>query len=158
MKLPKPKAIANLRIVLVTTDNKRLDTSLALDNARTQRETWKSLAIPVATINGLSESSGLVKEILFFGDNPGIIYLGQVRVLRDETPVHVDELAEQTVAKNDTVTFTASAEAGPTPLKYEWTVQGVPSTEASSASEAARSHQGARGTLVFLAVFIVLTS
>lgn len=134
-KLGKPKAIANLRIVLVTTDGKKLDSNLAIENARTQRDTWKGLAIPVATIGGLKDSSGMLKEILFFGDNPGVIYVGQIRILRDETPIHVDELPERTLAKNDSETFTASADAGPTPLKYEWTIQGVPNAEAAARSE-----------------------
>lgn len=139
-KLAKPKAIGSLRIVLVTTDNKRLDASLELENARTQRDQWKGLAVPVSTLSGLKESSGQIKEIQFFGDNAGVIYLGQVRVVRDETPIHVDELPDQTIAKNDPITFVGSADAGPTPLKYEWTLQGVPSSDASAKSEVSSTY------------------
>jgi hypothetical protein len=135
VKLNKPKAISNLRVVLVTTDNKRLDTRLALENSRIQRDLWRGLAIPVAGIKGLKESSGELKEILVFADNPGVILLGEIRILRDDTPIRVDDLNEQTIAKNDTVTFTAGAEAGPTPLKYDWVIQGVPNAEASARSE-----------------------
>src|SRR5262249_4979323 len=39
---------------------------------------------------------------------------------KDETPIRVDELNERTVPVNDKVNFTASADAGVSPLKYEW--------------------------------------
>jgi hypothetical protein len=121
----KPKALSNFRLVLVTDDGKKTEMIVPLDSARTERETWQSFSIPVAAIPGLKNTDGMVKEIQLFGDNPAVVYIGEVRVLRDETPIRVDDLDDITIAKNDTQTFTASAEAGPTPLKYEWSINGV---------------------------------
>lgn len=119
-KLIKPKPLENVRVVLVTTDNKRVETNLPLDSAVRSREDWTSVSIPLAAITGLKETNGQVKEVLFFGDSPATLYLGEARVIRDETPIHVDDLPELTVAVNDRITFTASAEGGVSPLKYEW--------------------------------------
>jgi hypothetical protein len=139
-KLGKPKPPTSLRLVLATTDNKKIEMLLNLDSARLEREEWKSLSVPVSAIPGLKDTNGMVKELMIFGDAPAVLYIGEIRVLRDETPIRADDLAEQTVAKNDTVTFTASAEGGPTPLKYEWTIKGVPSNDGSSLSEVTASY------------------
>lgn len=116
----KPKPLGNLRIVLVSTDDKRVEMFLPLDSAVKVRDEWSVVAVPLTTLKGLKETSGQIKEVLVFGDNPGTLYLGAMRVVRDETPIRVDELPERTIAVNDTVTFTASATAGISPLKYEW--------------------------------------
>ena len=114
------KPISKLRVVLVGTDGKRMETWLPLESATATREDWKQLAIPVSAIPGLKESAGTIKEVQVFGDTPAILYFGEVRVVRDETPIRVDDLPERTVAVNDPVQFVGSAEGGITPLVYEW--------------------------------------
>lgn len=125
----KPKPLANLRIVLVTADGKQLALSEPLDGAHTERDQWQSVAVPTSAISGLKTSSGEVKEVRIFGDSPAVLYVGQIRVLHDETPIRVDDLEDITIAKNDQQTFTASADGGPAALKYDWTIQGVKSRD-----------------------------
>ncbi len=115
-----PKPLSQVRVVLVTTDGKQIEFCLPIDSAASGRGDWSYLAIPVSAIPGLDKTNGEVKELRIFGDSAAVLYLGEVRVVRDETPIRVDDLPEYTVAKMDVVTFTASAEAGTTPLKYEW--------------------------------------
>lgn len=141
MKTVKPKPLANFRIVLVTSDSKKMEFILPIDTARLERDEWRSVAIPVAAITGLKDTSGQLKEIQFFGDSPAVVYLGEVRVVRDSTPIRPDDLIDQTVAKNDPVTFTASAEGGPSPLKYEWSIVGVPSKDPNEKSEVNANYQ-----------------
>lgn len=118
--MKKQKPMSRLRLVLAATDGKKMETWLPLENATTTREDWKQLSIPVSMIAGLKESSGLIKEVQIFGDTPAVLYIGEVRVVRDETPIRVDDLPERTVAVNDQVQFNGSADAGVTPLVYEW--------------------------------------
>jgi hypothetical protein len=131
----KPRPLANVRLLLIMSDGKRSEMAMEIASARREREEWKSLAIPVGSIPGIKESNGMLKEIQIFGDSPATLYLGEVRVVRDETPIRIDDLNEQTVAKNDTVTFVGSAEGGPSPLKYEWTIRGVASKDPTERSE-----------------------
>ena len=119
-KMSRPKPISKLRVVLVSTDDKKMESWLPIETAVPVREDWKQIAVPVAAIGGLKDSSGVIKELEIFGDSPAILYLGEVRVMRDETPIRADDLPERTVAVNDSVQFTGSAEAGVTPLVYEW--------------------------------------
>ena len=116
----RQKAISKLRAVLVGTDGKKMESWLPLDSATSTRDEWKQLAIPVSAIAGLKESAGTVKEVHLFGDTPAIFYIGEVRVMHDQTPIRVDDMPERTVAVNDPVQFNGSAEGGVTPLIYEW--------------------------------------
>lgn len=116
----KPKPLENIRVVLVTTDDRQIEVRLPTENARPDNTGWTSLAVPLVTIPGLKESNGQIKEIRIFGDTPCTLYLGEARVVYDETPIRVDPLAEVVVPANSTVTFTASAHAGASLLKYEW--------------------------------------
>lgn len=125
-KMVKAKPFANLRVVLVTTEDKRYDLNMPLDDApRTQQE-WRRFAVPVSAVGGGKGMSGAVKEILVFGDSPTNLYVGEIRVMHDDTPIHVGDLPEHVVPVNEEVTFTASAEAGASPLKYEWTFSAGP--------------------------------
>src|SRR2546421_6454924 len=119
-KLVKPKPLSTIRMVLVTTDDKHIETALPLDSARKTETDWSSLSLPLAALPALKNTSGEIKEVQFFGNSPGILYLGEARIVHDETPIRVDDIPEMTIALNDTVTFTASAEGGLSTLKYEW--------------------------------------
>lgn len=120
--LSAPEPLKHIRLVLVTTDDKKAEVLLPLENAVPTRDRWKTVAVPTSTITGLQGSSGQVKEIRLFGDSAGVFYVGQIRLVSDQTPIRVDDLPDMTVAINDPVTFTASAEGGVSPLQYEWTL------------------------------------
>jgi hypothetical protein len=119
-QLVKTQPLKTLRFVLITDDNKQCDFTMLTDDAKTVSDQWVSFAIPIQAIPGLSDSSANVKEIRIFGDSSATLYLGEIRILHDSTPIHIDQQSDLTIAVNDTVNFTASADAGPTLLKYQW--------------------------------------
>jgi hypothetical protein len=119
-QLVKPKPLSGLRLVIRTTDGKRAETVLPLDTSVRIRDDWSSLSVPLVTLSSLKDSNGEIKEIDIFGDSPATLYLGEARVIRDDTPIRVDDLAEKTVPVNDDVPFSASADAGVSPVRYEW--------------------------------------
>jgi hypothetical protein len=120
--LVEPKAIRNVRVVLVMTDGKQVDMTLPLEFARPTREGWRTLAVPLSSLPAMKSVSGEIAELRVFGDSVGTLYVGQIRTILDDTPIRVEDLQERTVAVNDTVKFTGSAEAGVSQLKYQWTV------------------------------------
>ena len=121
----KTKTAENMRIVLGMEDGKKFELSMELANSRLEHDSWRSLSIPVSAISGLTGSSGRLKDVSMFTDQPATFYLGQIRLVQDETPIHVDDLSDQTIAKNDTITIPANSEAGPTQVKYTWTIKGI---------------------------------
>lgn len=115
------KRLTVLRLVLVTSDEKKTELELPLETAAKVRDDWSEIAIPVPMIPNLKNTSGLVKELQIFGDATATLYLGEARVVHDETPIRVEPLnVPETIAVGDTLTFVASAEGGATPLKYQW--------------------------------------
>jgi len=136
--LVKPKPVSGLRLVIRTSDGKRAETVLHADTSVRVRDDWNSLAVPLVALKDLKDSNGEIKELNIFGDAPATLYLGQVRVVRDETPIRVDELSERTVPVNDTVTFTGSATAGVSPLKYEWDFNSSNGVEVDAEGQTAK--------------------
>ncbi len=120
--LVEPKNIKSVRAVLVMTDGKQVDVTLPLEYAGSNRDGWRTLAVPFVSLPAIQKTSGEIAEIRLFGDSVGTMYVGRIRTVADETPIRVEDQPERTVAQNDTVKFTGSAEAGISQLKYQWTV------------------------------------
>ena len=76
LSAPMQKIGPELRQALATTDGKKVETVLPVDGAVKMREDWSAMAVPVAAIAGLKETSGAVSEMRLFGDSPAILYLG----------------------------------------------------------------------------------
>lgn len=82
---------------------------------------WAMFSIPVSMIPGISAGNAQIKEIRIFGDAPGTVYLGQVRVLMDGTPITLDKIEDKlAIPRNQRYRYTARASAGVLPLKVSW--------------------------------------
>ena len=119
--MAKPKPLEQIRLLLGATDGKQAEAMLSYADARVGEDDWRILAIPLASIAGLKASNGQLSEIGIFADTPCTLFLGEIRIVRDETPITIEDMPERTVAVNDEVIFTANASGGVSPLKYEWT-------------------------------------
>lgn len=116
------KPLANIRLVMRTTDGKAVEFMLPYDSAQRNEEQWVTLSLSSARMKALKDTSGMVTEVGIFGDQPSTILIGQLRGVRDTTPILVDPLPQRTVAVNDIVTFTGKASGGVSTLRYEWTI------------------------------------
>ncbi len=128
----KTIAPENVRIVLGMDDGAKFELNMELSTSRLVRDEWRSLAIPVSAIGGLKNSSGKLKEVDIFTDQPATFHIGQIQIAQDETPIRVDDLNDETVAKNDIMSMNGSAEGGSSSLKYVWTVRGIANTESGT--------------------------
>ncbi|HLV81505.1 MAG TPA: PKD domain-containing protein [Chthonomonadaceae bacterium] len=113
------KPIENLRLQLVTADNQVVDTMVPLTYAPLDGD-WRLVDIPVSAIKGLP-ADAQIKEVRLFGDQPGTLNLGSIRVIDDTTPISIDSMPDApAVPRNQAYRYTASAHAGSTPIKYTW--------------------------------------
>lgn len=113
------RAIDNLRLVLLRPGGKGTEVVLpvasgAVDNA------WRLLSIPVGAIPGITADNATFSEIRLFGDNPGVIYVGRIGVVVDNSPIKVEPVNDMIVGVRSSYRYVASANAGPTPLRYSW--------------------------------------
>jgi hypothetical protein len=105
--------------VLITGSDKALEVRLPLSSARAQDQ-WRVVSIPVKAISGFQSGDTQIKEVRLFGDSPTTLWLGQVRVAIDATPITVQPVVEKVIPRNARDTFIGNATGGYTPLKYSW--------------------------------------
>lgn len=118
-KFQKVRPLENVRLVLVTTTGKAMEALLPLSSA-SDEGAWKLLHIPVASIPGIEAGDAQIKEFRVFGDVPGTMYLGALRIKQDATPISIQRQEEKVVPRNEKYRYTASAGGGSTPLVYSW--------------------------------------
>ncbi|MCS6776590.1 MAG: PKD domain-containing protein [Chloroherpetonaceae bacterium] len=118
--LQKSQNIERIRLVLVTTDDRQLELLAQTEYAPALDQQWKQFAVPVSAIQGLKPGSDQIKEIRIFGDTAGTIYLGQMRVVTEVTPLTVSTISDRIVTRNSRNAYTARASAGVIPLKFSW--------------------------------------
>jgi len=114
-----PQAMKNVRIVLVTATGRQLETLLPLDSAVDDGQ-WKRLSIPISVIPGIKADDAKIKEVRVFGDAPGILRLGNIAVIVDQTPITVDTLPNRDLARLASHDFRVAARGGITPLSVSW--------------------------------------
>ncbi len=119
VKYQTPHAMQNLRVVLVTSTGRQLEMLLPLDSA-TDEGQWKRLSIPVSVIPGIKADDAQIKEIRLFGDTPGILRVGNIGVMVDETPITLEPISNRVIQRLDLYQFRAIAHAGITPLLVTW--------------------------------------
>jgi len=82
-------------------------------------ERFYSVAIPFNSFKG--NGNGIVKRMLIFTNSPQTIYIGQISVIVDDTPITVVVPSKSIAARVNTfVQFSALARAGVSSLRYTW--------------------------------------
>lgn len=84
-------------------------------------DNWMRVAVPLAKFRSAGDISEFrLKRLLIFSDIPGTFYLGEMKLITDNTPIKVRPLDSQTVAVMDQLAFMAEAEGGVSSLRYTW--------------------------------------
>jgi hypothetical protein len=112
--------VNRVRLVFVSNNNEKLSVEEPT-NPVDPDDNWVRIAVPLAKFRkaGFDKSFSL-KRLLFFTDIPSTVYLGEIKLVSDDTPIKVDPLGTQTVAVYDEVFFVASATGGVSSLRYAW--------------------------------------
>lgn len=136
-----PPTLRELRIVLETSDGKRTEVMVPLQNLRSDESGWQMLSVPLRSIPDLRETSGQIRKIGMFGDTAGIFYIGEIRTLRESGTlqgyiavqnmygtVFTSRSQERlSIASGDELIFYGVAEGVSIPVEYRWSFSGDPS-------------------------------
>jgi len=126
---PPPPAEAKmsvLRLVVTTTDDKKSEIYIPLNDTRPDQDGWYQLAFPLQAIKGFDGTNMVVKKVALSADTLATFYLGTTPI---EGDIYVkvsgvgddwEVVPSANVALEDVVTFRSYGTAGATLIKYEW--------------------------------------
>jgi hypothetical protein len=133
--------LRELRLIIETSDGKRTETVLPLQNLRTDESGWQSLSVPLRSIAGLRETNGQIAKIGFFGDTTGVFYIGEIRTLSESGPIQGYMAIQNTfgsvftsrsqerlsIASGDELIFFGVVEGVSAPVEFRWSFGDDPS-------------------------------
>ncbi|MGO8672444.1 MAG: PKD domain-containing protein [Capsulimonadaceae bacterium] len=83
--------------------------------------TWRSLAIPLSVLQfPAGQDNSPLKSITIGADGDATVYIGQINLVDDDTPIMCTAGDNQDVAAGDDVTFEGQARGGVSMLNYSW--------------------------------------
>ncbi|MCS6920227.1 MAG: hypothetical protein NZM28_10680 [Fimbriimonadales bacterium] len=133
--------IRELRLIFETSDGKRTEAMLSLQNMRTDESGWQSVSMPLRAIAGLRETNGQIAKIGVFGDTTGVFYIGEIRTLSEGGAIQGYMAIQNTfgsvftsrsqerlsIAGGDELIFFGVTEGVSTPVEFRWSFSGDPS-------------------------------
>ncbi len=115
------KPLTKIRVVITTSDGKNAEAYIDITSSVKDNNGWFSAGIPLAAIAGFNNTNKKVTAIALSGDSVSTFYVGQVKVLEDNTPVFVEaNVSEVNLGFGEEFTFFANGYAGSTAVKYTW--------------------------------------
>lgn len=117
-----PTSISRVRVLIRTTDGKMSEAYLEVTDAGADQRGWRRIGVPLQAIAGFDKTNKTISAISFSGDFPSVFFLGQINILKDETPIFADvtNAREINVGTNSVVSFGATSASGSTKLIFEW--------------------------------------
>lgn len=114
-------ALSLLRIVITTSDGKKSEAMLDVSTSLADNRGWSQVGIPLAAIHGFDKSNKTVQSIAISCDALATVYVGEVKILSDATPVYgTPNHVELNLALGDEVVFRGTGSAGTTPAIFAW--------------------------------------
>ncbi|MCS7208954.1 MAG: hypothetical protein NZ874_05215, partial [Fimbriimonadales bacterium] len=129
-----PPPLRELRLIFETSEGKRTEAILPLQNLRTDESGWQSASLPLRTVSELRETSGRIAKLGIFGDTSGVFYIGEIRIVSESGTlqgyiavqntygsVFTSRSHERlTIATGDELIFFGVTEGVTTPVEYRW--------------------------------------
>ncbi|MBC7328260.1 PKD domain-containing protein [bacterium] len=111
--------LKSFRIVLFCEDGLLVSENFPFELQTVMGERWYSIAIPFNTFRG--KGNGIVKRMLICTNSPQTVYIGQISVVVDNTPITVTVPTKSMTARvNTLIRFFAVGKAGLSSLRYTW--------------------------------------
>lgn len=113
--------LKKVRVVISTSDGKKSEAYLDLTSMRPDAKGWFSAGVPLQGINGFDKTNKDVTAVAISGDTSATIYLGEMKILNDPTPIYGETtIREMNLAIGDERSFSAYGYGGSSALRYTW--------------------------------------
>lgn len=130
------KDLKTIRLVVTTTDGKKSEAYVPINKNHADKSGWVLSAVPLSAIRGFEATNKTIQEVAISGDTTTTIYLGDLRVVTDTTPITGDVPSDSlNLAIGDEVQLHATGYAGSTPLKYSWNFDSAMGNQEDAAGQ-----------------------
>ncbi len=121
-----PQTLSAVHLIFTRADGSQADVvrpypDLSQTDAGAGSEQWIPISVPLAALHfaaGAADSP--LQSIIIAGNDYAVLYLGQIRLTRDTTPITCFAGANQTVSAGEGVALRGTADGGASSLKYSW--------------------------------------
>jgi hypothetical protein len=113
--------VDELRVVFFMTDGSKAEAFMKLESNLIDNRGWRTVGLPLQAISGLSTGNKQVRSVALSLDRAATIYLGDLKVLTDATPVYAEPtIRELNLSFGQEVILSGYGAGGATPLRYTW--------------------------------------
>lgn len=115
------KQVRKMRLVFFLEDGTAMECQSDVSSYRVGEDGWLVMSFPMAAIKGKTDLPQYkVKRLVITGDGTEPFHIGEIRTMRDSTPITADAGGDQEVSKNYSIAFQGYAQAGASAAKYSW--------------------------------------
>lgn len=120
-ELPLVPKARHLRVILYSSDGRVVSHTEIICNKPADEQGWYSVSLPLAAFGLTSASKGFpLIRIAVAADYPDTLWIGEIHVVTDDTPIYVESLGDLQPAAGDQMVLMGHAEAGRTPVVFSW--------------------------------------
>lgn len=114
------------RIRFVFKDDKGTQTALEEPTAPLDRDdNWVRIVVPISRLRVSAPGQGYkLSRLLVFTDMPATLYLGEIKMVTDATPIKAEVNGTPMFGMNSKAYFMGAATGGLSPLQYSWDFDG----------------------------------
>ena len=115
------KQVRMLRLLLFLEEGPVIECATEVSSYKLGDDGWMVVSIPMAALKGKTDLAQYkVKRLVLTADGNEAFHIGEIRTMRDATPLSVDAGGDKEVSKNYSIAFQAFATTGASAVKYSW--------------------------------------
>lgn len=151
-----PLAFKNIRVIVTTTDGKKSEAYIPVATNGSTERGWRMASVPLQGISGFDRTNKEIKEVAFSTDAVSTVYVGDIRVVNDATPIRGEIAARDrngnlrkqgiNLANGDEVDFIGTGLGGSSVLKYTWDFDDADGVDTDAEGQAVRRKFRKAGT------------
>lgn len=119
---PKEAEMKLVRLIVTTSDGKKSEVYVPVSSSMSGERGWRMVSIPLQAIRGFDRTNKSVKEIAVSADAMTTMYIGDMRVVNDATPItgEIVQKGPVNLALGDELNLSAYGFGGSSPLRFLW--------------------------------------
>jgi len=115
------RPVRRIRVMLEFEGGPAVERQVDVSAFRLSDDGWMNVSLPLAVFKSeLSLPEYELKRLVITGDGMDPFHIGEIRTIRDTTPLQANAGQDKEVARNYLIGFQGVCESGATAVKYSW--------------------------------------